>query len=346
MRPGDEHGGTSRSVSEPFAAFARPRRWAAVSLRARFRRRFVVDAGMFAVGILVVVAYGGGIRRDGLPWVVLFVALTFLNRGLRRVYDARLHIDPLDEFWRIVTATSMSAILVLAARVLAGKVDGASTQAVRLWLWATVLLVTGRLLLAVYVRREQRAGRGQLPTVIVGADSVGRQIARRLVDHPELGLRPVGFVDEALVAPEDGDDADVPVLGRIQDLERLLAEHGVQQVIIGFAAAPPHALTASVRACRRLGVRVSTVPRLYEEVNRRVEVEHLGGIPLLSSRPADLQGWQFTAKSALDRTTASVLLILLSPLLVAIAVMVKLTSSGPVFYRSRASASTAASSRC
>src|SRR4051794_16609117 len=230
MTPRGEHGGTPRPVTDQLGTDARRRRYAGAGLRARFRRRFLVDAGMLALGAIAAGLYDGSLAQDGLPWAVLFVVLTFMNRSMRRVYDARLHIDPLDEFWRIVGATSTAAILVVAARVLAGSVDGASTQAVRLWLWATVLLTTGRLVLAVYVRREQHAGRGQLPTVIVGADAVGRQIARRLVDHPELGLRPVGFVDEDLVARHDRDDHDVPVLGSIDDLEHVLGEHGVQQV--------------------------------------------------------------------------------------------------------------------
>jgi exopolysaccharide biosynthesis polyprenyl glycosylphosphotransferase len=333
MTPGDAGGGRTRPAIGDDGASRRSRFGAAVTLHTRVRRRFLVDVGMLAVGVAVAGLYDGSPNLDGLPWAVLFTVLTFVNLGARGLYDVRLRIAPPAELLRIVAATPTSAILVVAARVLADSVDGASTQAVRLWLWATILLGTGRLVTTAIIRRRQRAGHDQLATLIIGADAVGRRIARRLVDQPDLGLRPVGFIDEGLVPRQDRDGDEAPVLGSTADLEAIVAEHGVQHVIVGFAAAPPHQLTATVRRCRRLGVRVSTVPRLYEEVNRRVEVEHLGGIPLVSFRPADPHSWQFTLKYAIDRLIALVLLVLISPLLAAIAVLVKLSSPGPVFYR-------------
>ena len=171
---------------------------------------------------------------------MLFVVLTFVNLGARGLYD--------------VAAAHRAARRALADR--RGDVDerdprrrpracwpnsvgGASTQAVRLWLWATILLGTGRLVIAAIVRRRQRRGHDQLATLIIGADAVGRRIARRLVDQPDLGLRPVGFIDEGLVPRQDRDGDEAPVLGSTADLEAIVAGHGVQHVIVGFAAAPP-----------------------------------------------------------------------------------------------------------
>jgi exopolysaccharide biosynthesis polyprenyl glycosylphosphotransferase len=305
----------------------------AVATRTRIRRRFLVDVGMLALGVAAAGLYDGEISTGGEVWAALFVVLVFFNLKVRGLYDARLRTNLVEDLSRIVAATSTSAILVVAARVVADSVDGASTQGVRLWIWATVLLSAGRLGVALLIRRRQRAGIGQLATLVVGADAVGRQIARRLAEHPELGLRPVGFVDEHAGPRDDHDDGDVPLLGTTAEVEAIVREHCVQHLIVGYAAAPPHQLTALVRRCRRLGLQVSIVPRLYEDVNRRVKIEHLGGIPLLSSQPADPKGWQFAVKYALDRITAAVLLLLISPLMALIAIAVKLSSPGPVFYR-------------
>ncbi len=303
---------------------------AALAARARLRRRFLIDAGMLGVGVALAGLYDLRVTRAGLPWALLFVVLTFVNLKARGLYAAWLRPSPLDDLSRIVAATSTAAILVVAARVAADSVDGASVQGVRLWVASTILLATGRLAVAAVVARHQRAGIGQLRTLIIGADAVGAQIARRLTEQPELGLRAVGFVDER---PAGDARPGTPLLGTPADLEAVVHGHGIRHVIVGFAAVPPHRLTAAVRTCRRLGVGVSTVPRLYEDVNTRLEVEHLGGIPLLSSRPANLHGSQVWVKRGLDRVVSALLLVLLAPLLLAIALAVRLSSPGPVLYR-------------
>jgi exopolysaccharide biosynthesis polyprenyl glycosylphosphotransferase len=325
-------GGAVGVLRDPVLA-GRLTRLTVLAARARIRRRFLVDAGMLGLGAVIAGFYDLSITSEGLPWAILFVVLTFVNLKARGLYAARLRASPLDDLSRILAATSTAAILVVGARVAADSVNGASVQAVRLWVASTILLSAGRLAIAAVVARRQRAGVGQLRTLIIGADAVGAQIARRLTDQPELGLRAVGFVDERPGVAAGHAPGGPPLLGTPSDLEAVVHGHGIRHVIVGFAAVPPHRLTAAVRTCRRLGVGVSTVPRLYEDVNTRLEVEHLGGIPLLSSRPSDLHGWQVWVKHGLDRAVAGLLLVLLSPLLLVIAVAVRLSSPGPVLYR-------------
>jgi exopolysaccharide biosynthesis polyprenyl glycosylphosphotransferase len=77
------------------------------------------------------------------------------------------------------------------------------------------------------------------------------------------------------------------------------------------------------------------VPRLFESVNVRVALDHLGGLPLFGLHSIDPKGWQFTVKHVMDRAVAALLLALLSPLLAWLAVAVKLSSPGPVLFRQR-----------
>jgi exopolysaccharide biosynthesis polyprenyl glycosylphosphotransferase len=303
------------------------------AVRERVRRRFLVDMASLTAGVAIAGLYDGQITTDGLWWAIVFVVLTFLNLKVRGLYAMRLRADLLDEFSRIVAATSVSAIMVVGARIVGGANDGAALQGVKLWAWSTIMLTIGRAAIAVVIRRRQRAGVGQLRTLVIGADAVGHQIARRLLDNPELGLRPVGFVDDQLVPLDGRDDGDVPVLGTLDDIEEVVVRHDVRQLIVGYAAAPLPVLTQAVRRCRRMGLQIATVPRLYEDVNRRIDVEHIGGIPLLSSEPADPHSWRFSLKYGLDRVVAALLLLIASPLLIAIAIAVRLSSPGPVFYR-------------
>jgi exopolysaccharide biosynthesis polyprenyl glycosylphosphotransferase len=123
------------------------------------------------------------------------------------------------------------------------------------------------------------------------------------------------------------------VLGASWDLDRIITEHDVQHVIVTFSTAPHHVLLALARRCRELGVSVSMVPRLFELGGKRVIVDHLGGIPLVSVDPADPRGWQFALKYALDRVVAAAVLLVMLPLLLAIAFAIRLRMGSPVLHR-------------
>jgi lipopolysaccharide/colanic/teichoic acid biosynthesis glycosyltransferase len=109
----------------------------------------------------------------------------------------------------------------------------------------------------------------------------------------------------------------VPVLGASWDLEEVVARHGVEHVIVTFSTAPNDVLLRLVRRCEELRVSVSFVPRLFEKVNGRVSVEHIGGLPLVSAYPANPHGWQFAVKYAFDRVAAAFVLLLVLPVMVA-----------------------------
>jgi exopolysaccharide biosynthesis polyprenyl glycosylphosphotransferase len=170
---------------------------------------------------------------------------------------------------------------------------------------------------------------------VVGAGLIGVHIARRLEAEPEYGLHPVGFLDDD--PPPDCYvlDRRMPVLGSIDQLPEVCRNHAVEHVIIAFSSVPDRRLLDVIRTCQALGIEVSQVPRMFDAMNDRVELEHVGGMPLVTFRRADPRGWQFAVKHALDRIAAAAMLLALSPLMLAIAAAIKLSSPGPVIFRQR-----------
>jgi exopolysaccharide biosynthesis polyprenyl glycosylphosphotransferase len=130
-------------------------------------------------------------------------------------------------------------------------------------------------------------------------------------------------------------DRRAPVLGGAEDLARVARETGAQHVVLGFSAAPDRMLIPLVRECEVLGLQVSIVPRLFESVNVRVALSHLGGLPLFGLHTIDPKGWQFTVKHVLDRVSAGLLLVLLAPLILALSIAVRLSSPGPILFSQR-----------
>ena len=117
-------------------------------------------------------------------------------------------------------------------------------------------------------------------------------------------------------------------------------------MVLGFSTAPDRLLIPLVRECELLGLEVSLVPRLFESVNLRVRLEHLGGLPLFGLHTIDPKGWQFAIKHVLDRIVAAALLLVLSPLLPVSHSRSGSAHPGPCCFASAGSAATAASSRC
>ena len=107
----------------------------------------------------------------------------------------------------------------------------------------------------------------------------------------------------------------MPVLGASWDLDRVAAQHDVEQVIVTFSRAPHEVLLRLVKRCEELGLQVAFVPRLFEKVTSRLTVEHLGGLPFISARPVNPKGAQFVVKYAVDRLVATFFLLVALPLM-------------------------------
>jgi exopolysaccharide biosynthesis polyprenyl glycosylphosphotransferase len=129
--------------------------------------------------------------------------------------------------------------------------------------------------------------------------------------------------------------APVPVLFGIDSVAEAIHTTGARHVILAFSSQPDHLLAPKVRECQALGVEVSLVPRMYESINERTTLDHVGGLPLLTLHAVDPTGWQFAIKHALDRTGAAIGLALTSPLLLCLSVAIRLSSPGPILFRQR-----------
>ncbi|MEJ7788105.1 MAG: sugar transferase, partial [Solirubrobacteraceae bacterium] len=286
------------------------------------------DAMLLALGLLISAASASRANASvgPVPWMELYGLLVIAVLASRGAYRFRLRTSPLDHIGQAVTSTALAAIVVIAARVLIDPSPEAASEIVRWWGFTTGYVAAGRVALSLF---ETRPGSRGLQTLIIGAGVIGRLVARRLQERPELGLRPVGFLDKE---PRAGDSA-LPVLGVSWDLEEVVRDHQVRHVIVTFSTAPSEVMVGLVRRCRALELEVSVVPRLFEEVSNRATVEHLGGLALLRVQQSDPRGWQFEVKYTLDRVVGCAGALLLSPVLLVLALIVRLTSPGPVLFR-------------
>ena len=311
-------------------AHARP----APPLRPGPRLYAVVDASL----LVAAAALGGaathlsGSQAAPLGWLLVLPALTMTLLAGRGLYRRRLQLKTFDDLRLIAGATTVAAMAVVTARTLAGGDPNDAWLIAHQWVFSLVYLGAGRVGLAAALRRLRRRGEVATPTLVLGAGRIGRLTARRLQERRDLGLMPVAYLDdEPLPAATPLDD--LPVLPESSSVTELVREHGIGQVLVAFSSAPAGVQLALVRQCHDAGIPVAFVPRLYETLTEDVEVEHLGGLPLVSIRPSNPGSWRFAIKHAFDRAAAVVGLLLVGPLLLAAALAVRLSLGRPVFFR-------------
>jgi exopolysaccharide biosynthesis polyprenyl glycosylphosphotransferase len=302
------------------------------SSRSRFRalRRLLVrtdvTAGLVTGGLIALAA-----GTTALQTLVLIVTMGLLwpsigaAAGLYAVDDLRSWASGITEsptLLLICVAVSWPVFFLLGAMSAPNPSGGALSSAVGLAAISSVGRAVARA--HIHRRRELRDR-----TLIVGSGQVAQRLVRRVKEHDELGLTPIGFVD---------DDAHshgafgLPHLGGLAELEALLRLHRVDRVMVAFSRAGHEELLGCIRTCRDLGVPVDVVPRLFELLDGARKVDQIGGLPLLSLETPSFSRGARTAKRALDLVAAGAVLLLAAPLLALIAALIKLESPGPVLF--------------
>jgi exopolysaccharide biosynthesis polyprenyl glycosylphosphotransferase len=180
--------------------------------------------------------------------------------------------------------------------------------------------ITGVLLRAAGYRRR---------AVLVGSGKHIEDVHHALVDEVHAPVDMIGFI-----SLEPRPDNGLRSLGRIEDLPAVLDRHRVQEVIIADPDFPEERAVELVDQCHRRGVTVRIAPSTMEILVHRAEFVPGASVPLFELRPPVFDGFDYFLKRSFDFVGALVLILLLSPALLAIAVAVFLTSRGGVLYRS------------
>jgi exopolysaccharide biosynthesis polyprenyl glycosylphosphotransferase len=293
----------------------------------------LLDAAALATPLLVAEA----VLQQPIParLVALFalVGTVLLWSTARR---GRLVVPPSEGLVSVIARVGLTPIvtLIIVAIVRMDSIDasGRSIDVLAIvWIvMATIpLIMLGRLIAFRLTGFVRSRGYDLEDTLIVGTGPVGVEVAHALVDNPQFGLVPSGFIDRF-----DDEGLPLPIVGRPEHLPEILSRTGARHVILAFGAAGEQELVSIVRRCQDQQVQFYAVPRLFELGISAEDVGHeVDGLPLVPVRRPGSSANLWPAKRAFDLVASMVLLLLVSPIMLACAVAVKLTSPGPVFFR-------------
>lgn len=176
-----------------------------------------------------------------------------------------------------------------------------------------------------------RLGRRPVARILImGASKTGQDLATRIRREHRSGVEIAGFLDDAPVLSPGN---DIRVLGRLDDVTRCVINEQITEVIFALPSHAHERLTELVVELRRFPVLISVVPDVLDIAFPRTRVENTYGMPLVRLRDSSIEGGARVMKRLFDVIVSSLLLILLSPVLLLIAVLIKIDSAGPVILR-------------
>jgi exopolysaccharide biosynthesis polyprenyl glycosylphosphotransferase len=270
--------------------------------------------------------------RAYLPFALVLTVLLMTAYKLGGVYDQPRSASWLDEVYALFGGTTTGILIIMAMTFWFQPL----VYSRMMFLWAALIIVT-LLSLSRLIKRWVWAGRMQRGlgvdrVLIVGAGEVGRRLMRNIVAQPELGYQVIGFVDDD-PGKNSTDIGRFKALGGIENLPRVIQAEAVDEVIITLPWMHHRKILGIMRQCERERVRARIVPDLFQLALSRVDIEDLGGVPVIGVKEVSITGWNLAFKRAGDLVVSLAGLILLSPLLSLISVAIKLDSPGPVLFK-------------
>jgi Undecaprenyl-phosphate glucose phosphotransferase len=264
------------------------------------------------------------LQRVPLLWLLSIVAYR-----LASMYDVGRLRRFREEIVAVFKGSLLLALLVMARIFFLHDFDESRAGILIFWLLSVGLVLIGRRSAWAVIRRLRSHGYNQTFSIIVGTGRAARKMARALQRVSWLGIKNIGFVDEKT----NRLSGDLDVLGSFVDLPHLIEKYGIRHV---FVALPLHRTDDARRVFEVLSRSLVEVRMVCDAPNLAglsLTTTNLDGLPLIGLRESPHFGLNIVVKRAMDVALSAVGLVLVSPLLALIAVLVKLTSPGPIFYR-------------
>ena len=317
----------------------------------RFRTAFAISLVIMDSAMLTL-AFGLGYRlRQAIPWptpatdldqfpsyfsvIMIKIVVVLSVFFLFRLYHLGRGIARVDEMFTVAGGATIGSLLSIAVVALTLKnsvfeVNLSRMMMVYDWLCSMVLVGLGRMVLQQLRVAIQSQGAASQRVIIVGEGDLAELVVQKIQGSPFLGYELVGTV-----TPQPGPSAPVvglPHLGTAADLPSLIIRHAVDEIVIAVTDIPDEELVELISLGHHEGVSIKVFPGLFDIMATGVSIDDLGGLPLLNIRDVALRGWKLSFKRVMDIVGGAVILILTSPLLLLVAILIKLDSPGPTFY--------------
>ena len=317
----DWHGQTSQP-----AVKKRTSRWEA--LRLAGERYSGLTVLLVTVDVVAATLVSGAVLDLPMWWVLAVVVFMVACRTSARLYRRRLRLSYFDDLPRALSAVLAGFGAIVGAVMLLGNNAETSVGLVYTAIGFVAVSEPLRALVFQITRSARRHLRRGDRTLIVGTDPVAMDLMRNMLEHPEFGLRPVGFVDAEPQVPEGSLPA--PLLGG--DLATAIVQHRIGTVVLAHTVAGESQVVEETIVAHQLGCSMLLLPRMHELYRDGTDVERLRSYPLvrLVSEPTRRPSW--LAKRVFDVGFGVIAAILALPVLIICPIAIAIESGRPILF--------------
>lgn len=267
-------------------------------------------------------------------WSFIYGAIAVLTGMLIALYSPKRKKRFADEFIKIVQVHAISIFVLLSLMFFVKEINISRSYLAIYMVSLVMIILFYRYILKVSLKVIREKGYNRQFVLIVGAGSLGKRFYQNLKQYPEMGYEVVGFLDDFQQWDSLEEKRYKPILGTVDDLEKVLEEMLIDEVIMALPLDAHSKYPKIINLCEKAGVRTLIIPDFFDYLPARPYFDNFAGMPMINVRdiPLDLAGNRMF-KRLFDIAFSLFAIVLTSPIMLAIAIGVKLTSPGPIIFK-------------
>jgi Undecaprenyl-phosphate glucose phosphotransferase len=260
-----------------------------------------------------------------LPILIFVHMVHFAYQGFYRV---KLRRNRLDDLFLVLLNTIVSVFLIILIFSYLKSYKFVDFEVSHLYLIiyvpvAVFFIFCMRLLIFKMFKHTFLRKNGISKVLIAGTNDLARMTAENLKKYVHFGIEIIGFLDS-----KKGKE----VLGGYDDLENIIKEHDITDLVIALPSEEYKKTLKLIEIANHFLIEIRLVPDILHISSLKAGMEHIEGIPIINLGDISLQGWQLIFKRVFDLVVSFIGIVLLLPFLLIIAVIIKFSSKGPIFY--------------
>jgi len=266
-----------------------------------------------------------------LTLLVIMLPLWYIVFKAFGLYRPRRISSKIAEGMNIATATSIAIVILVTLTFFVRQYEFSRLTFLYFWINCVIFLSIERILFRELLRFIRKRGYNLRHALIVGTGSLGQDVTDRVHGHPELGIKIRGFLSED--NSQIGNELKgFKVLDTFENIRSVVMNQKIDMVLITLPLSAHEKLKDILNDIGDEMVSIMLIPDLLELATLRGGIGEFEGMPVISLRDTPLYGWNIVVKRVTDFVLSITILLAVSPLMLVISFLVKVTSRGPVFY--------------